>query len=408
VTLGVTAVDEMIAERLRCLGKPVLLAVNKVDSVDRLALVAEFWELRLGEPLPISAVHGTGTGDLLSTAVAACARAAADAPPPLDPAAGDAEAPLLRPLHVALVGRPNAGKSSLLNRLLGAERTAVSPTAGTTRDSVSAELLWRQQTLVLVDTAGLRKRATERGGTDADGRAQSAAARCVRDATVALCLFDAELGMTQHDISVLQSCIDEGRSVVLCANKWDAASAAGQRWGEVEAQLRRSLPNLEHVPILPISAATGEGLDRALSKAVEVAKGRAGRVPTAELNEAIAHAIARQPPPRGCSVRHAIQADAEVPTFVLFTRGPPTPSSYLRYLERCIREQIAFEGTPVRLMCKTDSGARARGAVRAAWAGGGGRGTPSVSQERHGRRGPRLGGPGGAGRGSELPSRRKC
>ncbi|KAG8465649.1 hypothetical protein KFE25_002956 [Diacronema lutheri] len=369
VSLGMTALDEALVARLRPLGKPLLLAVNKVDSLARAHLMAEFWELGAGEPRPVSALHGAGTGELLSALVDACARAH---PNTNAPASASASAPddeernaqaarlLLRPLHIAIAGRPNAGKSSLLNHLLGWERAAVSAVAGTTRDALHAELAWEGRTLVLVDTAGLNRRVADRRGADAQGLAQLGASRGVRDATVVLVLFDAALGITQHDVSILARCADEGRSTVLCANKWDAARDAGVHWAAVERGLRESLPTFSHVPMLRLSAATGEGVREAMRVALAVAEGRKARIQTSDLNEAIAHAVALQAPPHGCAVRHAVQVDAEVPTFALFTRGRGLSSSYLRYLERCIREQVAFEGTPVRLVVK-DDGSRLRG-----------------------------------------------
>lgn len=392
VSLGVTTLDEALGARLRALDKPILLAVNKVDSVERAGLLAEFWELNLSEPLAVSAVHGAGTGELLSAAAAACVRARARAGEGAGEAAEEAQQPpppLLRPLHIAIAGRPNAGKSSLLNHLLGWERAAVSAVPGTTRDAVRAELDWKGRTLVLVDTAGLHRRVSDRRGADAAGRSQLDASRGVRDSSVVLVLFDAALGLSQHDLSVLARCADEGRSTVLCANKWDVARAAGSQWAAVERFIRAQLPTFAHVPMLPLSAATGEGVEEAMQVALEVAEGRKARVPTSELNEALRHAMARQPPPHGCAVRHAVQVDAEVPTFALFTRGRELPSSYLRFVERCIREQVAFEGTPVRLVCK-DDGARLRGEASGRLApreGSGERSRPAASSTRAGRGG---------------------
>lgn len=386
VSLGVTALDEALCSRLRSLGKPVVLAVNKVDSTQRLELVSEFWELNLSEPIPISAVHGRGTGQLLTAAIAACARARASTVASEQEASEEAQppAPLLRPLHVAIAGRPNAGKSSLLNRLLGWERAAVSALPGTTRDAVRAELAWNGRTLVLVDTAGLERRLTDRRGADAAGQSQLGASRGVRDSSVVLVLFDSAIGLSQHDVSVLSRCADEGRSTVLCANKWDVARTAGSQWPAVERHLRAQLPTFSHVPIVPISASTGEGVEHAMQVALEVAEGRKAHVPTSELNEALRHAIARQPPPHGCALRHAVQVDSEVPTFALFTRGRDLPTSYLRFIERCIREQVAFEGTPVRLVCK-DDGSRLRGEMSgrlAAHGGGEGLHAPGLDRAR--------------------------
>lgn len=364
-TVGAGPRERALGARLRTLGKPIVVAVNKVDGPHRADLALDFWSLGLGEPVALSAVHGLGTGTLLS-AVAEQLDAVQAAREAAGEELGDAlyALPRARPLHIAIVGRPNAGKSTLLNRLLGAERSVVSELAGTTRDAVVAECEWNGQPIVLLDTAGLQKRPRDRVATGTpDSGAQENALRELSKSTVALVLFDAVQGFTLHDARVLAQCLESHRSCVLVGNKWDASD--GAFWPAVEEAARRIIRNLDYVPILPMSASTGAGVSEVLDEAMRVADARKAHVPTTELLDAIEHAMRLRSPPRGTRIHHAVQADAEVPTFVLFVRGDIPPRSYLAYLEARIREQAGFPGTPLRIVCKKDAVDEARAARHA-------------------------------------------
>ena len=335
-TLGATATDEAVARVLRRSDRPVILAANKVDDERGLADVASLWTLGLGEPHPVSALHGRGSGDLLDAVLAVL------------PASPRAESLPGGPRRVALIGRPNVGKSSLLNRLAGEERAVVHEVAGTTTDPVDtlAELdgeLWR-----FVDTAGLRRRVRTASGTEyyASLRTRSA----VEAAEVAVVVVDASQPVSEQDLRVISTVVEAGRALVLAFNKWDLVDEDRRR--ALDRELDRELVRVRWAERVNISARTGRAVGK-LAPALRTALASWDRrVPTGQLNSWLSDIVAAQPPPvrggRLPKVLFATQASARPPTFVLFTTGF-LEAGYRRFLERRLRENFDFTGSPVRI-----------------------------------------------------------
>ncbi|MCX7851441.1 MAG: ribosome biogenesis GTPase Der [Caldilineales bacterium] len=345
---GLTAADQEIANGLRQAGKPVIVAANKADTARRQYDAVEFYALGLGEPLPISAYHGIGIGDLLDAVVAHL--------PPAPPIEWPEEA-----LRVAIVGRPNVGKSSLLNALLGQERAIVSPLPGTTRDPIDTYLTWEGMPVVLVDTAGIRRRGAIEPGIEKYSVIRTL--KAIARADVVLLVLDATTGITDQDAHVAGYVLEAYRSLVLVVNKWDAIPKDEHTMNNYLRQLRSELKFLDYVPVLFVSALTRQRIDRILSTAFLVAQGRQQRLPTAELNRLVQEAVAANPPKavRGRQARfyYATQVDIDPPTFVLFVNDPEAVHfSYLRYLENCIRQAYPFEGTPLRFELRGKKDAR--------------------------------------------------
>lgn len=348
---GVTAADRDVAEILRRSGRPVVLAVNKADNEARRQAALEFFELSLGNPYAISALHGTGTGDLLDAIVEQIPVA------PDEPEDEDA-------IRIAIVGRPNVGKSSLLNALLQQERAIVSPIPGTTRDSIDTELVWHGRRVVLIDTAGIRRRGKVEVGIEKYSVIR--ALNAVQRADVALLVVDATDGITAQDAHVAGSVLDAYKSAIIVVNKWDAVEGKDTystiRFTE---EVRSKLRFMDYVPILFVSALSRQRVSKVLPLAAEVAAARRMRIPTAELNRILREAIVAHPAPsrRGKPLKflYATQAESDPPTFVIFVNDKELVHfSYVRYLENQIRSQYKFEGTPLRLFCRnrddTDSG----------------------------------------------------
>jgi GTP-binding protein len=339
-TVGITEGDAAVVPVLRRSGKPTVLAVNKVDSEAMEADAASMWGLGLGEPIPVSALHGRGSGDLLDAVIAA-----------LPDAPDEAEAAEVGPRRVALVGKPNVGKSSLLNRLAGGDRVLVDPVAGTTVDPVDElvtldERLWR-----FVDTAGIRRRAREASGAEYYAVLRTTAA--VERSEVAVVLIDGSESITEQDQRILSSVIDAGRAMVIAVNKWDLLDE--DRRLMLEREIDRELARYRWAPRVNVSAETGRSvaklagaLDRALS-------GWETRVSTGRLNSFVSDLVAAHPHPvRGGKqprIMFATQPGTAPPTFVLFTTGP-LEAGYLRFVERRLREDFGFEGSPIRLTVK--------------------------------------------------------
>ncbi|NOZ49365.1 MAG: ribosome biogenesis GTPase Der [Chloroflexi bacterium] len=338
---GMTSADAEVAELLRTTAKPVLLVANKADNDERRLNAAEFYALGLGDPIAISAYHGTDTGDLLDTIVAHL---------PMAPRIGEKDDDEI--LRIAIVGRPNVGKSSLLNALLGHDRAIVSDLPGTTRDPIDTFLTWDGEPLILVDTAGIRRRGhIERG---IEKYSVLRALRAVGRAEVALLLVDAVEGVTAQDAHIGGYILEENRSLVLVVNKWDAVAKDTHTMVEYTRVLREELKFLNYVPILFISALTRQRVNQVLPTALRVRKERFQRIPTSELNKLLQDATVAHPPKtfRGKRLRfyYVTQAEADPPTFVFFVNNPAAVHfSYQRYLENKIRERYRFEGTPLQL-----------------------------------------------------------
>lgn len=334
---GLTVNDEEVAHILRRSAKPVIVAANKTESPDRRLQAVDFYRLGLGNPFPISALHGTGTGDLLDEVVRTF--------PPSEEE-GDDEA-----IHIAIVGRPNVGKSSLLNRILGQERVIVSEEPGTTRDAIDTRIEVDGRPVVLIDTAGLRRRAKVQAGLEQYSVIR--ALRAIDRSDVALLLIEGPEGATTQDAHIAEYIAEQGRSLVLVVNKWDLIQKDSRTMQEYRQWTYRQLPFLRHVPLLFISARTGRRVQQVLPTALQVQEERLIRVPTGELNRLVREWLFQHAPPslggRRLKVFYVTQANVDPPTFIFFVNNPRlVEPSYGRYLENRLREVYGFVGTPLR------------------------------------------------------------
>jgi len=339
---GVTAADMEVADVLRRTAKPVLMLANKAESRTRQEGTVEFYELGLGEPLPVSAHHGTGVADVMDLLIDI-----------LPPATAREEAGALR---IAIVGRPNVGKSLLLNAILGEERVIVSEVPGTTRDSIDTPFEYEGQRLVLVDTAGIRRRGRIESGLER--HAVLRARRAVERADVALLLLEAPQGVTAQDAHIAGYVTEAFCGLVMVANKWDLVGGDGSNRREFERFARQRLRFLSWVPLCFVSAKERTGLPALLEQALRVGEGRCRRIPTAELNALVQRAVAEKPPPTSGSRRlklfYVTQTEAAPPTFVFFANDASLVHfSYQRHLERVLRKAYGFQGTPLRLIFRT-------------------------------------------------------
>ena len=338
---GLTAADEEIAEVLRRTSKPIFVAANKADNAERRDHALEFYALGLGELFPISALHGTGTGDLLDAVVEAL---------PFRPSP-DYEGDDDDTLKIAIVGRPNVGKSSLLNKLLGQERAIVSPVAGTTRDAVDTAITWVGMPITLIDTAGIRRRGRIAPGIEKYSVLR--AHRAIERADVVLLLIDAVESITQQDVHIAGMVRDAFKSVVVVVNKWDAIEKDSHTMKAYQDRVREALNFMPYVPVLFISAKTGQRVHQVLETAVQVQEERMVRVPTGELNRIIREALLRHPPqskkPRPLKIFMAQQVRVDPPTFLLHVNDRDLLHfTYVRYLENQLRRVYPFTGTPIR------------------------------------------------------------
>ncbi|MDT8898747.1 ribosome biogenesis GTPase Der [Thermanaerothrix sp. 4228-RoL] len=346
---GVTPADQEVANLIRRKQRmvggqpqpPVLLVVNKADNESLRQQAAQFYELGLGEPYPVSALHGLGIGDLLDEVVARF------------PAAVEAEEE--EAVKIAIVGRPNVGKSSLLNRLVGEERAIVSPIAGTTRDAIDTPIEYQGIPIVLIDTAGIRRRGRIEPGVEKYSVLRTL--RAIERCDVALLMIDATAGVTAQDAHIAGYILDANKSVVVLVNKWDAVTKDSQTMQEYTQRIRQELNFMDYVPILFISAKTGQRVDQVLPLALKVQEERLAHLPTAHLNRILQAAQdAHTPTSRtGKSLRiyYGTQVRTDPPTFLIYVNDPKLAHfTYLRYLENCIRREYPFTGTPIRLVLK--------------------------------------------------------
>jgi GTPase len=355
VTTGVTEEDSRVAELLRRSGKPTLLVANKVDDVNREGMVWELLSLGLGDPFPVSALHGRGTGDLLDAVVqrleasAERSRGLAAAPRGLDGAErGDAQGVASSQAEVgvavAIVGRPNVGKSTLFNQLTGDERSVVHDLPGTTRDSIDTVIETELGPVRLVDTAGMRRRSKIGEGTEYYSLVR--ALQAVDDADVALLVIDATEGVTGQDQRLAERIDAAGCPIVLVLNKWELLDS--DRRAEVRWQVGDKLRFIGDAPVLPITALTGRGVHKlfpALARSVDAYH---RRIPTGRVNAVIQEAQQAHAAPAGARVLYATQGAAEPPTFTLFVNRE-LPRTYLRYLERKLREAFDLGATPLKV-----------------------------------------------------------
>src|ERR1700691_536126 len=347
-TVGVTDADATVAAVLRRSGKPIVVAANKVDDTKAESEVAALWSLGLGERVPVSALHGRGSGDLLDVILDALP----DAPKEADETEGG-------PRRVALLGRPNVGKSSLLNQLAGHERSLVDPVAGTTRDPVDELIELGGKTWRFVDTAGIRRRFRENQGADYYAALRTAGA--LDGAEVAVVLTDASEPLTEQDLRIVSMVIEAGRALVIAYNKWDMVDEDRQRY--LEREIDRQLHTARWAPRVNISAASGRHPDR-LAPALEKAlAGWETRVSTGRLNAWLTGLVAAPPPPirggRQPKILFATQAGVRPPHFVLCASGF-LEAAYRRFVERRLREEFGFEGTPVQVSVRVRAKREAR------------------------------------------------
>lgn len=352
VVAGLTGADREVADLLRRAEKPVLLVANKADNERRAQEAVDFYELGLGEVYPISAIHGRGVADLLDVVV--------EHLPDLPEEPEDEDA-----VHVAILGRPNVGKSSLLNALLGQERAIVSPVAGTTRDALDTELQWGDETIILIDTAGLRRRGKIEPGVEKYSTLRTL--KAAERADVALLVLDGVEGITAQDAHIAGIIANQGVSIVILVNKWDIVPSEVRQEGlEYEARIRYELKFMRYVPVLFISALTKRRVQDVIPAVLDVADARYTRIKTGPLNDAIREAMLEHAPPskrgRRMKLYYVSQPEVAPPTFVFFVNDPRLVHfSYKRYLENTIREKLfPFPGTPIRLIFRGHEKAKSR------------------------------------------------
>ena len=338
---GVTAADEEIAEILRRSDKPVVVAANKADTMDKDDNAFEFYALGLGTVVPISAIHGNGTGDLLDEVVQAIQSSDVDFDDDDD-----------EHLKIAIVGRPNAGKSTLVNHLLGEERTIVSPIAGTTRDAIDTQIHWHGDPITLIDTAGIRRRGRVAPGVEKYSVIRSMNA--IERADVALLVIDAQEGVTEQDEHIAGYVQDAFKSLVIVVNKWDLVEKDSQTINEFRAVIRERLQFIDYAPIIFISATNGQRIHKVLETAYAVWESRYIRLPTAEVNRILREALQKHPPPvrgtRRLKIYFGTQIRTDPPFFLFHVNDTRLVHfTYRRYLENRFREAHPFEGTPIRM-----------------------------------------------------------
>ena len=345
---GLTALDRHFARWLRRADTPVILVANKCEGMAAESLASEAWGLGLGPPVPLSAQNGEGLADLAEALSAQMPAAAADAP---------GAQPEDRILRMAIVGRPNVGKSSLINRLIAEERLLTGPEPGLTRDAVAVAWQWRGRRIELVDTAGLRRRARIEPGALEQLSSRSALA-ALRQAEVVVLMVDASAPLEQQDVTIANRAAEAGRALVVAANKWDLVEEPQAALALLRERLESRLPHLKGIACLPISVRIGKNLDRLLPLVIEAHERWSTRIATAPLNRWLAEATAAHPPPmakgRRVKIRYATQVSTRPPTFVLFvSQAGALPETYLRYLTNSLREAFDLPGVPLRLRPRT-------------------------------------------------------
>ncbi|MBL8907420.1 MAG: ribosome biogenesis GTPase Der [Rhizobiales bacterium] len=346
---GVTPVDRDFAQRLRRSGKPVIVVANKAEGKAAGPGILEAYELGLGEPVAISAEHGEGLAALYDALRPYAGK------PDEGPGSGadnqDADDIAARPLRLAIIGQPNAGKSTLVNALLGEDRVLTGPEAGITRDAIATDWSWQGRAIRLWDTAGIRRKSRVTGKVEK--LAVADALRAIRFADCVVVLIDASLEIERQDLALCDLVAQEGRAVVLALSKWDLVEDKQKRLRQVESQLEDVLPEIKGVAVVTLSAERNRGLDKlmgAVFKAVEIWN---ARIPTSPLNRWLEATVERNPPPapsgRRIKLRYATQAQTRPPTFALFgNQLKQLPESYLRYLMNGLRKDFDLWGTPIR------------------------------------------------------------
>jgi GTP-binding protein len=343
-TTGVTAVDREIADLLRRGSKPVILVANKADNPARQESTVEFHELAVGDPMPVSAHHGLGVREVQDSLLEILPESAASVE--------------TRELRLAIVGRPNVGKSALINAILGRDRVIVSPEAGTTRDAVDTPFVYQDRPMVLIDTAGIRRPGKVARGVEKYSvmRAREAIERC----DIAILVIDASEKLAAQDMHVAGYVSDAHKGMIVAANKWDLVEDTEDNR---DVYARRVLGRLRFTPWAPlafVSAKTGLNIDGLLDLAVEIGETRATRIPTSEVNSALREAVTSHPPSspsrRPLRIKFGTQAEVNPPTFVFFANDASLIHfSYKRYLENALRRRFGFEGTAIKLIFRSRS-----------------------------------------------------
>jgi GTP-binding protein len=353
---GLTPADKELADWLRKQPLPVVVAVNKCESGQLgLAQAAVFWKLGLGEPIPCSALHGNGVAEVLEAVLPHL--------PGGEEAATEAE-----PIAVAIVGRPNVGKSSLLNRLAGSERAIVSPIAGTTRDAIDTLVEWEGQTYRLIDTAGIRRKSRVEYGVEFFSI--NRAFKAIRRSDVVLLVIDALEGVTEQDQRLAGRIEEEGRACIIVVNKWDAVEKDTYTINEYTREIRERLYFIDWAPLLFVSALTGQRTHQIFAEVNTVVAAHRKRIPTSVVNEVLQEALAWQSPPanrqgRQGKIYYGTQIAEQPPTFLLFVNDPDLfKENYRRYLEKHFRQNLDFAGTPLRFIWRGKSERRVAQEVR--------------------------------------------
>jgi GTPase len=344
--VGVTPMDERFGALLRRTDKPVILGANKAEGKAGQEGLLEAYSLGLGEPLGLSGEHGEGMGDLYAAILAAAPELAA---PDTGETGGD------RPIHLAIIGRPNAGKSTLVNALLREERMLTGPEAGITRDSIAIDWSWKGRAIRLIDTAGMRRKARVQERLEVMSVADTI--RAIRFADVCVMLMDQAEAFEKQDLSIADLVIREGRAIVFALAKWDQVEDPGAHMTEMRARLAESLPQAKGAKLIKLSAIAGRGLDELMESVLTAYEDWNARVKTGDLNKWLAYMLERHPPPavkgRRIKPRYMTQIKARPPTFVLMcSRASELPESYKRYLVNGIREAFALPAAPIRLIVR--------------------------------------------------------
>lgn len=351
---GVTPADSAFARLVRSAARPAILVANKCEGRKGMEGVYEAFELGLGEPVAISAEHGEGVGELISEMMEALGIEASERRS-REETEDQQETAVARPIRVAIVGRPNTGKSTLVNALLGEERMLTGPEPGLTRDAIEIDFNWRDQKMTLIDTAGLRRKAkiTE----PAEKLAAADTLRSIRFAEVVILMIDAERPFEHQDLTIGDLVAEEGRALVIALNKWDLVENKQAVLRELREMAADRLAQVPGVPLVPISALAERGLDKLLDAVLQSYEAWNRRVPTSELNRWLRAAIERHAPPaskgRRIKIRYIVQVSTRPPTFVAFTSQPKgLPKDYIRYLTKGIRETFNMPGTPIRFILR--------------------------------------------------------
>ncbi len=349
---GVTPSDKVFAQLVRASGQPVIVVANKCEGRAGEEGFYAAYKLGFGEPVAISAEHGEGLGELVSDMLAALGLSATAAREKPEEDEADAGPGLARPIRVAIVGRPNAGKSTLVNAYLGSERMITGPEPGLTRDAVASDLEWSGRKVRIFDTAGLRRKAKVSDAAEKLGA--SDAIRAINFAEVVVLLVDAERPLEHQDLTIGDLVTQEGRALVIAVNKWDLMEDKQKLEKELRATLAQRLSQVPGVALVPISALSGRGLDRLAKAVLDAYDAWNRRIPTAALNRWLEEALSRHAAPavsgRRVKIRYMTQASARPPTFVAFCSRPEElPKSYIRYLSNSLREAFDLPGVPLRL-----------------------------------------------------------